>query len=284
MSRHDMEHNRNRTRERPRDDYGRFESEADWRRDRDARRFAGDDYYGWRDQERRGANFDREYQGGNDWSRGYEVNAGNDRYDREFRQPGYYQDRGDGRSSYGRPDQRTQEYRGASRYEYDRPQYSRPTGLNDEYNWTGGSSPGNSYRVESLFGPGNGGYRGNVASDRPLERSSYMASYAGKGPKGYRRPDDRIEEDVNEALSQSPEIDASDIEVKVSNGEVTLTGSVTERHYKRMAEDIVERCAGVHDVHNEIRVQRDAETVSPQQMRSKPSTGAGNKSAEAKTA
>ena len=44
-------------------------------------------------------------------------------------------------------------------------------------------------------------------------------------------------------------------EVRVSNGEVTLEGTVEDRRTKRMAEDIIEICPGVKQVHNRIRVQ-----------------------------
>ena len=85
----------------------------------------------------------------------------------------------------------------------------------------------------------------------------YRGQFTGRGPKGYQRSDERITEDINEALTQHPELDASEIEVKVQNGQVTLNGMVSERHYKRIAEDGAERCSGVHDVRNEIRVQRE---------------------------
>ena len=38
------------------------------------------------------------------------------------------------------------------------------------------------------------------------------------------------------------------------NGEVTLTGSVPDRHAKRLAEDLAEDVWGVRDVQNQIRV------------------------------
>lgn len=82
--------------------------------------------------------------------------------------------------------------------------------------------------------------------------------FTGKGPKGYQRSDERICEDVCECLANDDSVDASSIEVKVSNGEITLSGTVDERSMKRMAEDIAERVSGVKDVHNEIRVQRSA--------------------------
>ena len=80
--------------------------------------------------------------------------------------------------------------------------------------------------------------------------------YVGRGPKGYRRSDDRIREDASEELTRHPGIDASDIEVHVENGEVTLTGTVDGRRAKRMAEDCVEQCSGVKEVHNQLRVNR----------------------------
>ncbi|HTO55817.1 MAG TPA: BON domain-containing protein [Myxococcota bacterium] len=78
--------------------------------------------------------------------------------------------------------------------------------------------------------------------------------FTGKGPKGYRRSDERIQEDVSQALSDHPELDASEIEVSVENGEVTLKGTVDERRAKRMAEECIEHVPGVHDVRNEIRM------------------------------
>jgi hypothetical protein len=75
-------------------------------------------------------------------------------------------------------------------------------------------------------------------------------------------------------------------QVKVNNGEVALSGTVTERQFKRMAEDVVERCSGVLDVRNEIRVQRDSDSraMGHNQMKGKSNSGTGMKSPESKTA
>lgn len=81
--------------------------------------------------------------------------------------------------------------------------------------------------------------------------------YSGKGPKGYRRSDDRIREDVCEALFRSPRVDASDIEVIVKEGNVTLRGTVESRNAKREAESCIENLSGVEDVQNELRLRRD---------------------------
>lgn len=86
-------------------------------------------------------------------------------------------------------------------------------------------------------------------------------SHRGKGPKGFKRSDDRIREDVGQALSDHHDIDASDVEVTVKDGEVTLTGTVDARHTKRLAERAIEHLSGVVDVHNQLRVAK-AETTS----------------------
>ena len=69
-------------------------------------------------------------------------------------------------------------------------------------------------------------------------------------------------EDVSERLTEHGEIDASDIEVQVENGEVTLSGAVDSRQTKRLAEDLVDSVSGVKDVHNQLRVGRPQMTGS----------------------
>ena len=81
--------------------------------------------------------------------------------------------------------------------------------------------------------------------------------FAGKGPKNYQRSDERIREDVCQRLTDHPAVDASEIEVAVQEGQVTLTGTVEDRRMKRLAEDVAGETPGVHDVHNQIRaIQR----------------------------
>jgi len=136
-----------------------------------------------------------------------------------------------------------------------------------ESDW-GGQNTGRT----NLFGTGGGGfgtgmssygagmgnfggaapYGGGMGRDTERERGRHT----GRGPKGWQRSDDRIREDVNERLTDHPHIDASEIEVKVDNGEVTLSGTVDERQSKRLAEDIAESVSGVREVHNQIRVQQ----------------------------
>jgi hypothetical protein len=93
--------------------------------------------------------------------------------------------------------------------------------------------------------------------------------HSGRGPRGYQRSDDRIKEDVCERLCHHGAVDATDIEVSVANGEVTLRGTVPSRDAKRMAEGVCDTVAGVRDVHNELRFSQ-GETSVPDQSRETP--------------
>jgi osmotically-inducible protein OsmY len=97
---------------------------------------------------------------------------------------------------------------------------------------------------------------GDEEAERRHRRMDEMRRgiYAGRGPRGYRRSDERIREDVNERFTDDWRVDASDIEVSVDNGVVTLAGRVGSRAEKRRAEDVAESVSGVTDVSNQLRV------------------------------
>jgi len=78
--------------------------------------------------------------------------------------------------------------------------------------------------------------------------------FRGVGPRGYRRSDERIAEDVIDRLTEDPRLDASGIEVSVAGGEVTLSGQVRSRSDKRRAEDQADGVSGVTHVQNNLRV------------------------------
>lgn len=135
-------------------------------------------------------------------------------------------------------------------------------GSRDE--WGAGQSPG--------WGDRGGGARpwdeasgyGRTAGDdwraRSINTGARMAgyarqdSYAGRGPKGYRRSDERIREDVCDRLADDPRVDASDVTVEVKDAEITLSGTVPDREQKRRAEDCIENASGVRNVINNLRV------------------------------
>jgi hypothetical protein len=141
--------------------------------------------------------------------------------------------------------------------QYTRENFWGGTGAAGDWHGGAGRSRGSSYlgfgpaRTRSTFGSNDtGGSAVPYGEIDPAGRSSFR----GRGPKNWRRSDESIREDVNEFLTDDHEVDASDIEVAVENGEVTLTGAVQSRRERRLAEDIAASCRGVHDVHNRLSV------------------------------
>ncbi|MEY8842434.1 BON domain-containing protein [Cribrihabitans sp. XS_ASV171] len=84
--------------------------------------------------------------------------------------------------------------------------------------------------------------------------------HRGRGPKNYQRSDSRIEEDVNDRLTDHPRVDATEISVTVQDREVTLDGTVDSRAAKRAAEDCADYVSGVQHVQNNLRVQGPVST------------------------
>lgn len=120
--------------------------------------------------------------------------------------------------------------------------------------WNGTRQGSQSYGIGSF----DGGYGG-----RTTETS-------GKAPKNYTRSDDRLREDVCESLARSGH-DWSDVDVQVTNGEVTLTGTVSDRSEKLHAEHLADRVRGVNEVTNQIKIKR-AEGSDTSEMRSSSMT------------
>jgi len=97
--------------------------------------------------------------------------------------------------------------------------------------------------------------------------------HRGRGPKNYTRSDERIREDVNDRLSDDAWLDASEIDVKVSGCEVTLSGTVNQREDRRRAEDLAEHVSGVKHVQNNLRVEpRQAASATTTATATAPST------------
>ena len=124
--------------------------------------------------------------------------------------------------------------------------------------WQGGASPRpgaddpfapRRYRYEMQAPP-------DVLHDGEQLIGGHTARAQARGPKNYRRSDDRIREDICEALIAAPHLDASDATVDVSDGVVTLQGIVPERRMKHAIEDITAGVSGVREVENRIRVVR----------------------------
>src|SRR5262245_58322540 len=247
----------------------------DYRRGRREREYYDEPYYrgqGGDDEEPYERGYEEPYQ------RGY----GGEQQRYGYGRSGYYGEqyrRGHRGRHYGEP-YGAYDY---GRYEYgDRtrePYYQR--GYEGEYRepyYRGGRGRGEERgfferagdEIKSWFGDEEAERRRRVDEIR-------KGMYAGRGPRGYRRSDERIREDVNDHLTDDWYIDASDVEVTVNNGMVTLTGLVDSRGAKRRAEDLVECVSGVTDVSNQLRVERSIPVTT------EPETGEAPRARTART-
>ena len=68
--------------------------------------------------------------------------------------------------------------------------------------------------------------------------------------------DERIWEEVHDRLMGHPNLDATEVEIEVEEGNVTLAGRVDSRESKWLAEEVTRAVQGVQDVHNRLKVAR----------------------------
>ncbi len=85
--------------------------------------------------------------------------------------------------------------------------------------------------------------------------------FTGRGPNGYARSDQQIQQIVCDRLAANGLLDASGIKVEVKDCVVTLTGAVDSRRSKRIARDVVDTVFGVQDIRNELTIERDERRV-----------------------
>ena len=122
--------------------------------------------------------------------------------------------------------------------------YNRPYGQRDTHPWATRRGQEDVWAARAGYGPSSGNDRHQGAENGP---------HRGKGPKNYYRSDGRIREDVSDRLSDDPYIDASDIDIVVTEGNVILSGRVQSRQAKRRAADLAESVRGVTNVENRLR-------------------------------
>lgn len=178
------------------------------------------------DTNRYGSSYGNSGYGNYGYGGEYNRNQGNRYYDED-----YNEDYGTGSHGYGRRSDRDRDHRQGDRDWWDK--------TKDE--------------VSSWFGDDDAERR---------RRMDKRMSHKGRGPKGYTRSDERIREDVNDRMSDDAFLDASEIEVSVSSGEVILSGMVATRIDKRRAEDLAEDISGVKNVQNQLRVKQTTATES----------------------
>jgi len=196
----------------------------------------------------------RGFAGGRDFGRSYtpqydrglgEVPSSERGYGRNYGSAGYRG--GDGSERKYEGTYRPPDY--GRDFEANRYRTYRGEGLAGERDWFDRASD----EVQSWFGDEGAEQRRHM--DKMREHN-----FRGRGPKGYRRSDERIKEDVNDRLTDHAYLDASDIEVSVKDGEVTLSGKVLDRTDKRLAEDVVESISGVRNVQNNLRTDKNWDT------------------------
>ena len=186
-----------------------------------------------------------------------------------------------------RPEERFRSSRDPGRSRDDRYESADDADMYDEHNtgqvenFKGGGYYGSNYGSITELNRGrdyesNAGYRDNyehlptgqwpeverAARSRGFDLHQYELAqrgvHRGKGPRGYQRSDQRIVEDINDLLTEDPYIDASDIDISVEKGEVTLSGTVERRDIKRRVENLVEGVSGVKNIENRLRPKLSA--------------------------
>ncbi len=148
-----------------------------------------------------------------------------------------------------------------------------PWVLKDEINNRPGAYSGDWREQDDSYDPYVGRHRRSNRRGEPYSDYDYQSSpwmyieeewlvpgpFTGVGPQGYKRSDERIRDDAFVRLTRHGRLDASQINVEVNNGELTLDGMVRSRREKRMAEELVESIPGVADVHNHLHVTHQDE-------------------------
>jgi len=162
----------------------------------------------------------------------------------------------------------TEHYRFGNRFKFDRKDWDREhwerwmdTVRADQrdhpsHGTVGGTPYEGGVFSPSTYGGGAEFYSVTGMYENPLLERKHEP-HKGKGPKAYKRGDERIHDEICERLTHHPLIDASTTDVLVKDGEVTLTGEVTDRRMKHMIEDTVDAVSGVREIHNQLRVFRD---------------------------
>ncbi|MEZ0391734.1 MAG: BON domain-containing protein, partial [Pseudobdellovibrionaceae bacterium] len=155
-----------------------------------------------------------------------------------------------GKNRQGRSENQGSNFRPQRRMENDSDSFNSDSRSYSDYSSFEGTSD------RPYYGGEEGRFPYGASSEYPQNRNSWNADernysgnwmrgeHVGKGPKGYRRSDSRINEEVSDILTQHGDIDASEIEVDVKEGVVTLSGTVQNRRIKRMVEDLAENVNG----------------------------------------
>jgi hypothetical protein len=169
--------------------------------------------------------------------------------------------------------------RGQGQYDQDFGPMGRGYGMSQGYGQNIGLGQGfgsdRGFGMSQGYGLSQGGYGQNI-SQQDLSREQLR----NRGPKGFQRSDERLKDEICERLVQNVNADLSEVEVKVQNGDVTLMGSVQDKHLKRVLEDIAESVLGVKDVNNQLRISRTMGTSQTEGTQQSSNISGGTSSAQ----
>ena len=93
---------------------------------------------------------------------------------------------------------------------------------------------------------------GKAAGD--LVRDEHAPRDERRGGEDYIFPDERARQEACARLASSPDVDASDVEVRVLSGELILRGSVRDVPTKARVEALCTNIQGVTKVRSELEV------------------------------
>jgi len=111
-------------------------------------------------------------------------------------------------------------------------------------NQTGFVVTGSGLRVPVAAPTSLGGWPATPGAPGALPAARTEARFRGVGPKGYRRSDPHVREQVCERLLLDPYLDASRIVVRVSKGRVALAGTVPSERMRAAAVAAASSVAG----------------------------------------
>lgn len=218
---------------------------------------------------RGGSDYGREYNQDSGWQRPYRSQGLGDRYGYEGSRGNYDFSRGGmDYSSYGRG--MSDWGRGMGDYGSGQGSYGRGS---SDYGRDYSTGAGMGHADWNRFGNDDMNQNWGRRSMDQQGQQSHWNEQRNRWPKSYKRSDERIKDDIHEELIRHGRIDASDVEVQVKDGEVTLTGQVSSRHDKRIAEELAEKVLGVHDVQNQLRLRQQQGQSSDQQHSGSLSSG-----------
>ena len=97
-------------------------------------------------------------------------------------------------------------------------------------------------------------------SDEPLNKGRFYTDEDNEEPpvRSYStgtQSDEEIYLEIRDRLAAQPDVEGTRIEIEVSRGAVTLSGTVGSEIEKYIIQEVVDKVTGVRDIHDELRLK-----------------------------